>query len=72
MSTYHEGQKVRLVPTQGGHQQERAGVVTRVTAKQIDVQPADGKCEIRFHIETGMPVRKMDQQFPCYKVQPLI
>ncbi|WP_043003075.1 hypothetical protein [Comamonas testosteroni] len=71
MNQYRQGQKVRLVPTQGGHQQERTGEVTRVTAKQVDVRPTDGKGEIRFHSESGMPVRKIDQQFPCYKLYPL-
>lgn len=62
------GQNVRLVPTQGAHQNERCGKVTSVTRTQVGVK-ADGQMrEVRYRIEDGLPVHKIDQQFPCYKV----
>lgn len=61
------GQRVRLVPTQGGHQKERHGEVVRLTSTQVMVRPGDASREIAFRLSDGMPVRKLDQQFPCYK-----
>lgn len=62
------GQKVRLVPTQEAHQKEKQGTVTSVTKTQVGVT-ADGELsEVRFRIADGFPVKKIDQQFPCYKV----
>lgn len=69
MSEYVKGQRVRLVPSQGCHQKERSGVVVRLTSKQIVVQPADTMSEIRFRVEDGKPVYKIDQKFPCYVVK---
>ena len=62
------GQKVRLVPTQGAHQKEKQGTVTSITKTQVGVI-ADGELsEVRYRTADGFPVRKIDRQFPCYKV----
>lgn len=70
--TFRPGEAVRLVPTQGGHQKERAGTVTRVTPTQVSVRPADGMPDVVCRLSDGLPVRKIDQQFPCYAVRPKI
>lgn len=62
------GQKVRLVPTQGAYQKERQGTVSSLTRTQVGVQPEGQLGEVRYRIEDGLPVRKIDQGFPCYKV----
>ena len=68
--TFKPGDAVRLVPTQGGHQKERAGSVTRVTPTQVAVRPVDGVHDVMYRLTDGLPVRKYDQQFPCYAVRP--
>lgn len=68
--TFKQGEAVRLVPTQGGHQKERAGSVIRVTQTQVAVRPADGMPDVMYRLRDGLPVRKCDQQFPCYAVRP--
>lgn len=66
--TFLVGQKVRLVPTQGAYQKEKQGTVTSITKTQVGVT-ADGELgEVRYRIADGLPVRKIDQQFPRYKV----
>lgn len=67
---FEQGEAVRLVPTQGGYQKERSGSVIRVTPTQVVVRPADGMCDVTFRLADGLPVRKYDQQFPCYAVRP--
>lgn len=66
MSKYHVGQEVIVKPTQGAYQKEKSGVVTKVTPKQVMVKIEDKLWEVRFNIETGRPVNKIDQGFPCY------
>lgn len=62
------GQKVRLVPTQGAYQKEKQGTITSITKTQVGVT-ADGELgEVRYRITDGLPIRKIDQQFPCYAV----
>lgn len=68
--TFRPGELVRLVPTQGGHQKERAGTVVRVTPTQVAVRPVDGMYDVMYRLADGLPVRKFDQQFPCYAVRP--
>lgn len=70
MSDYKPEQRVRLVPSQGGHQKERKGQVVRVTATQVLVRPDGAVSDVRFRIVDGMPINKIDQQFPCYYVAP--
>lgn len=67
---FHVGQTVRLKPTQGALQKDKVGKVTSLTRTQIGVT-ADGEvAEVRYRTSDGMPVRKIDQEFPCYKVVP--
>ena len=66
--TFQKGQKVRLVPTQGGYQKEKPGTVTSVTKTQVGVTADGERFEIRYRLADGFPVHKIDQQFPCYKV----
>lgn len=68
--SYGKGDPVRLVPTQGGYQKERRGTVVSVSAKQVVVQPEDRIATVRFRLEDGMPIGKMDQMFPLYVVRP--
>lgn len=62
------GQNVRLVPTQGAYQKEKQGTVTSLTKTQVGVTEDGELGEVRYRIADGLPVRKIDQQFPCYKV----
>jgi len=66
--TYQLGLEVRLVPTQGAYQKEKIGTVTSLTKTQVGVTVDGTLSEVRFRIADGFPVRKIDQQFPCYKV----
>lgn len=70
MSDYKAEQRVRLIPSQGWYQTERRGRVVRVTATQVLVRPDGAASDVRFRISDGMPVNKIDQQFPCYCVTP--
>lgn len=70
MFTFEVGEAVRLVPTQGCHQKEKSGLVTRVTAKQVAVRSTDSRAEVMYRLSDGLPVRKYDQQFPCYALRP--
>lgn len=63
------GQKVRLVPTQGAYQNEKQATITSLTKTQLGVTVGDESNEVRYRIVDGFPVRKIDQQFPCYKVE---
>lgn len=65
---YQLGQKVRLVPTQGAYQKEKQGSITSLTKTQLGVTVDGESGEVRYRIVDGFPVRKIDQQFPCYKV----
>lgn len=55
------GQRVRLVPTQGAYQKERQGTVTSLTRTQVGVQTEGLLGEVRYRLEDGLPVRKIDQ-----------
>lgn len=65
---YEKGQSVRLIPTQGVYQKEKTGIVTKVTKTQVCVVRDDQINEVRYRLSDGLPVNKIDQQFPCYKV----
>ena len=62
------GQKVRLVPSQGAYQKEKQGTVTSLTKTQFGVTASGELGEVRYRIADGFPVRKIDEQFPCYRV----
>lgn len=64
------GQSVRLKPTQGALQKEKVGKVTSLTTTQVGITAEGGLAEVRYRISDGMPVRKIDQEFPCYQVVP--
>lgn len=66
VAQYVIGQPVELVPSQGCYQKPRTAKVVSVTATQVVVRPDDSHLQIRFHKESGRPVRKIDQEFPCY------
>lgn len=65
---YKLGQNVRLVPTQGANQNEKHGTITSLTKTQLGVTANGELGEVRYRIADGFPFRKIDQQFPCYKV----
>lgn len=62
------GQQVRLVPTQGCYQKDKAGTVTSITKTQVGVTTQDRPGEIRYRVADGLPVQKIDRAFPCYKL----
>ena len=64
------GQSVRLKPTQGALQKDKVGKVTSITPTQVGVTAEGELGEVRYRTSDGMPVRKADQGFPCYKVVP--
>lgn len=64
------GQSVRLKPTQGALQKEKVGKVTSLTTTQVGITAEGEPAEVRYRISDGMPVRKIDQEFPCYQVVP--
>lgn len=66
--SFTNGQKVRLVPTEGVYQKDKQGTVTSLTKTQVGVTADGARTEVRFRIKDGLPVRKIDQEFPCYKV----
>lgn len=70
MSSYQVGQEVRLVPTQGGHQKERQGVVSSVTPTQVGVRREGVAYEVRYRASDGMAVKQLDRAFPCYVLRP--
>ena len=61
---------VRSVPTKCRYQKERACSVVRVNPTQVAVRPVDGMNDVMYRLDNGIPVRKIDQQFPCYAVRP--
>lgn len=66
---FQVGQKVRLVPTQGAYQKSKQGTVTSITKTQVGITADEERSEVRYRIVDGLPVRKNDQVFPCYKVE---
>lgn len=62
------GQQVRLVPTEGAYQKEKQGVVTSLTKTQVGVTADGERYEVRYRVSDGLPVRKIDREFPCYRV----
>lgn len=66
VAQYVAGQPVELVPSQGCYQKSRTAKVVSVSEKQVVVRADDKQSLIRFNRETGKPVRKIDQDFPCY------
>lgn len=62
------GQSVRLKPTQGALQKDTFGKVTSSIPIQVGITAAGELGEVRYRTSDGMPVRKADQEFPCYKV----
>lgn len=64
------GQSVRLKPTQGALQKDKVGKVTSLTPTQVGITAEGELAEVRYRTSDGMPVRKVDQEFPCYQVFP--
>lgn len=63
-----KGDEVTLIPTEGGYQKPKIGVVTRVTDKRIVVRVRDSFREITFQKSTGEPSFKNDTEFPKYRL----
>lgn len=71
MHEYQVGDRVRLVPTQGGHQKPLDGNVTKVTRTQVVVVDEKHHWGVTYKREGGLPAFKADRGFPCYRVEPV-
>lgn len=60
---------VFLIPTEGGYQSPKPGIVTRVTHSRIEVK-ADHTAKIfKFDSETLRGATKYDREFPNYRLE---
>lgn len=67
LSSLKPGDAVRIRPTEGCYQKDRAGVVVRKTATLLVVQPNDKMPEERYRLSDGSPYDKINQGFPCWQ-----
>lgn len=68
LKAFENGQVVRLVPTQGDNLEELQGRVTAVSKTLVSVQVVGQPTVVRYRTSDGLPVRRLDRKFPCYKV----
>jgi hypothetical protein len=59
---------VRLVPSHGGYQPTKDGILCKETRTEWHARALDSQHVIRFRKSTMFPVLSMDRKFPCYRL----
>ncbi len=68
---YEVDEDVRVEPTQGCHQKPCIGRVVKVSPTQVVVVDNVRFWGVAYRKSDGMPVKKSDRTFPCFRIKKI-